>query len=179
MANLDKLLPDTESLVTQYQNNLNEIYSCDKTAITDVLALKLNDQDVNGTKIQLNTLSTLRDELCETLCEKFPLFDTQQLNGWRVVSTMALDVYLLGLSIVNNHPDERLNTVFKRSKHSGTRCQDDVTTRPDTLILCAADLTETCLMLHKSVISLTSVVTDLQQEVKEIQAGLLSLAGTQ
>ena len=175
MSNLDKLLPDTESPVTQYQNNLNEIYSCDKTAIIDVLAPKLDDQDVNGTKIQLNTLPTLRDELCETLREKFPLFDTQELNGRRVVSTMALDVYLLGLSIANNHPDERLNTVFKRSKHSGTGCQDDVTTSPDTPILCAADLTETCLMLHKSVISLTtSIVTDLQQEVKELRSKLAS-----
>ena len=90
---------------------------------------------------------------------------------------MALDVYLLGLSIANNHPDERLNTVFKRSKHSGTGCQDDVTTSPDAPILCAADLTETCLMLHRSVISLTSVVADLQQEVKELRSKLTSNPG--
>ena len=174
MADRDKLLPVTKSLVTPYQNNLNEIYPCDKTAIIDVLAPKLDDQGVNGSKIQLNTLSTLRDELCEVLCEKFPLFDIQELDGRRVVSTMALDVHLFGLSIANNHPDKRLNTAFKQSKHSGTGCQEEVPTSPDTPILCAADLTEICLMLHRSVIFLSGVVADLQQEVKGLRSKLAS-----
>ena len=70
-----------------------------------------------------------------------------------------------------------LNTVFKRSKHSGTGCQDDVTSNPDVPIMCAADLIETCLMMHKSVISPTSVVADLQTEFKELRSKLTSNLG--
>ena len=45
---------------------------------------------------------------------------------------------------------------------------------PDTPILCAADLTEICLMLHRSVIFLPGVVADLQQEVKGLRSKLAS-----
>ena len=155
-----------ENLVDQYPEKLVDIHSHAKTEIIEFLAPVLDSEEDVDARCEL--LASLREKLCETLCEMFPEYGGRVLYNRRLLHTYANDIYYIGNSIRNNNMDKGLKVVFKPHTIQTGNGDDDV--NPDVSLMEQSDVIETCLLLRDSVVSLKSVIQGLQQEVTDLKS---------
>ena len=160
-----------ENLVDQYPEKLVDIHSYAKTEIIEFLAPALDSEEDVDARCEL--LASLREKLCETLCEMFPEYGGRVLYNRRLLHTFANDIYYIGNSIRNNNMDKGLKVVFKPHTIQTGNGDDDV--NPDVSLINQSDVIETCLLLRDSVVSLKSVIQGLQQEVTDLKSHIRQL----
>ena len=159
-----------DNLVELYPEKLADIHSYAKADIIEFLAPVLNsDAEVDA---RCDLLSSLREKLCQTLCDMFAEFGTRELYNRRLPHTYANDIYLLGNSIRNSNIDKHLKVVFKPA-HNNDNPEHDA--NPDVSIIDQTDVIETCLLLRDSVVSLKAVIHYLQQEVTDLRSHVVQL----
>ena len=158
-------------MVDQYPEKLVDIHSYAKTEIIEFLAPALDSEEDVDARCEL--LASLREKLCETLCEMFPEYGGRVLYNRRLLHTYANDIYYIGNSIRNNNMDKGLKVVFKPHTIQTGNGDDDV--NHDVSLMEQSDVIETCLLLRDSVVSLKSVIQGLQQEVTDLKSHIRQL----
>ena len=104
----------------------------------------------------------------------FPEYGTRELYNRRRPHTYGNDIYYIGNTVRNNNIDKNLKVVFKPEPiQNGDINEDDVT--PDVSMIDQTDVIETCLLLRDSVVSLKTVIRDLQQEVTDLKSHVILL----
>ncbi len=159
-----------ENLVQQYPEKLADIHSYAKAEIIEFLAPNMNtDGEVD---VRRDLLSTLREKLCETYCVLFPEYGTRELYDRRRLHTYANDIYYFGNSIRNSDIDKGMKSVFKPSTTQLLQNDDKDDATPDVSMIEQSDVIETCLLLRESVVSLKTIISDLDKKVTGLQTNI-------
>ena len=105
---IDRLSAQSADHLPQlFVENIAAIYQYDATEIKEFLLSSHADSDDSWWTV----LTTIRQHFLTELQQKFPPLKEKELYKRRKLEIMAHDVYIMGLSYVNNIVDKRLNKV--------------------------------------------------------------------
>ena len=155
----------SKTLISRYPEKLADIHSYAKADIIEFLAPVFNsDAEADA---RCDWLSSIREKLCQTLCDMIAEFGTRELYNRLLPHTYANDIYLIGNSIRNSNIDKHLKVMFKPAHNNDAN--------HDVSIIDQTDVIETCLLLHDSVVSLKAVIHNLQEEVTDLRSHVVQL----
>ena len=162
---IDRLSAQSADHLPQlFVENIVAIYQYDATEIKEFLLSSHADSDDS----RWTVLTTIRQHLLTELQQKFPPLKEKELYKRRKLEIMAHDVYIMGLSYVNNIEDKRLNKVLKSSRpgnETQSQAADESLMADDPY----ADILETCLLLKTTVIKLEATVSSLSTDVRDLR----------
>ena len=156
-----------EEFVDTFLTSIESIYEYDATEIQDFL-VTFNTPYIN---VKFITLVALRQQLHESLVQKFPQLASKKLYNRRKTPNIVNDIYIIGYCIVNELEDSRLNKVLKNYTaviDVSEQEEGDQSLLNDT----EGGLLAVCVQLQKSVTELTKTVKKLQEDIVALKADL-------